>query len=340
MHIAETRRAAIFGVGGYTGNELLRILAGHPGLELSYAQSASLAGRALRGIYPWIESDIVISGRDDFSNAEGIDVAFLCMPAGSGMKMVPRLLDAGVRIVDLGPDYRLRPASLFEQTYGMQHLDAGNLQNSVYGLTEINRRMISEAGIVANPGCYPTAALLSLVPIAELISGPVIIDAKSGTSGAGREPSQSTHHSEIAGNVMPYNVNSHRHIPEMTCMLEEVAGRKVSLTFVPHLVPVVRGIEETIYLPGTDGAEVRRKLSSFYAGSPFVRVGIEGSLNMVSGTNYCVMDIREGADGTILLVFIDNLMKGASGQAVQNANVMLNLPETSGLLAGPTGVGR
>ena len=340
MHISEARRAGVFGIGGYTGNELLRIIAGHPGLELSFAQSASMAGKKIRSIYPWLNSEVVVSGREDFGEADGMDVAFLCMPAGASMKTVPKLIEAGVRVVDLGPDYRLHPASLFEQTYGMQHLDAVNLENSVYGLPEINRRMISEASIVANPGCYPTAALLSLLPIAPLISGPVIVDAKSGTSGAGKEPSQFTHHSEIAGNIAPYNVNRHRHMPEIKSLLDEAAGRKVGLTFVPHLVPIIRGIEETIYLPGTDAGEVGKKLASFYSDSPFVRAGIEGSLNLVSGTNYCVIDVRSTQDGTILLVFIDNLMKGASGQAVQNANIMLNLPETSGLLAGPTGVGR
>lgn len=340
MHISEVRRAGVFGIGGYTGNELLRIIAGHPGLELSYAQSASLAGKELRSVYPWMQNEIIIAGREELRETDGMDIAFLCMPAGASMKIVPGLIDAGVRVVDLGPDYRLHPASVFEQTYGMQHIDAVNLENSVYGLPEINRGMISEAGVVANPGCYPTAALLSLVPIAKSISGQVIIDAKSGTSGAGKEPSQFTHHSEIAGNIVPYNVNRHRHIPEMTGILEEAAGRKIDLTFVPHLVPVVRGIEETIYLPGTDAEEVRKKLVSFYSGSPFVRAGVEGSLNMVSGTNYCLIDVRGTADGTILLVFIDNLMKGAGGQAVQNANIMLNMPETYGLLAGPTGVGR
>ncbi len=340
MHITEARRAGVFGIGGYAGSELLRIIAGHPGLELSYAQSGSLAGTELKSVYPWISSDVIISGRDDFRDADGIEIAFLCMPAGASMKLVPKLIDAGVRVVDLGPDYRLHPASLFEKTYSMQHLDAVNLENSIYGLPEINKRMISEAGIVANPGCYPTAALLSLVPVADLISGPVIVDAKSGTSGAGKEPSQFTHHSEIAENIVPYNINRHRHIPEIRCLLDEAAGRKVSLTFVPHLVPVVRGIEETIYLPGTESSEVRKRLVSFYSGSPFVRAGVEGSMNMVSGSNYCLIDVRDAGDGTILIVFIDNLMKGASGQAVQNANIMLNMPETSGLRMGPTGVGR
>ncbi|MCL4346592.1 MAG: N-acetyl-gamma-glutamyl-phosphate reductase [Candidatus Thermoplasmatota archaeon] len=336
----ETRKAGIVGAGGYTGYELIRIINTHPGLELAYVQSEGLAGRPVSSVYPWMKNDTVFSPRDELKGLFDTDIVFTCLPAGESMKIIPQLVDSGLRVVDLGPDYRLHPASAFESVYKTKHTDARNLQNSVYGLTEINRSMISEASVVANPGCYPTAALLALVPLSDIVGGSIVIDAKSGTSGAGKEPTLFTHHSEIGENIRPYSVNTHRHIAEISEVLSNITGRTQPFMFVPHLVPIVRGIEETIYLYDTDASEAEKRLSSFYADSPFVHIEHDCSLNMVSASNHCFIDVRQAGSNTILLVFIDNLMKGASGQAVQNANIMLSFPEDAGLTAAPSGVGR
>jgi N-acetyl-gamma-glutamyl-phosphate reductase len=334
------KKAGIIGVGGYTGYELLRIIDGHPGFEITYAQSEGMAGSRLGAFYPWMrQGDVTVSGKGDFSSVSDCDVVFTSLPAGESMKVIPRLIESGLRIVDLGPDYRLHDTSNFEQFYGMKHTDRKNLEKSVYGLTEIMRGMISEASLVANPGCYPTAALLALLPVADLIGGSVVIDAKSGTSGAGKEPTAQTHHPDIAENIRPYSVNKHRHIAEINEMLA-VSGKCLSPIFVPHLVPIVRGIEETIYLFDTDASAVAEKLHSYYRDSNFVHTGSNCSLNMVCSSNHCMIEVTEAGRNTIVMVFIDNLVKGASGQAVQNANIMLSLPEDAGLRFGPSGVGR
>lgn len=338
MH-SSSLSVGIFGVTGYAGAELVRLISAHPSFDLSFAQSGSAKGAKLRDLYPALHSS---GGMGIVSEPEtsGTDIAFLCLPAGESMRVVPDLVRKGVRVVDLGPDYRLKPSSLFESVYRMKHTDAHNLEMSTYGITELNREKISEAMVVANPGCYPTAALIALSPIHDIIAGPVIIDAKSGTSGAGREPTQFNNHSEIGENIRPYNPNTHRHIPEITSFMSALSGSAPDITFVPHLVPIVRGIEETIYLPGTPYADVLGRLSSAYSDSRFVHVVADGSLNMVQGTNHCLLQVADSGMGTIVFAFIDNLVKGASGQAVQNANVMMGLPEESGLLLGGTGVGK
>ncbi|MBX8632885.1 MAG: N-acetyl-gamma-glutamyl-phosphate reductase [Thermoplasmata archaeon] len=338
--MSDEKKAGIIGAGGYAGYELLRIMDGHPGFEIAYAQSDSMAGRKLSAVYPWMKHDgVVVSGKSDFRSVSDCDIVFISLPAGESMKIVPQLIDSGLRIVDLGPDYRLHDTSSFERYYGMKHMDQKNLENSVYGLTEAMSRRISEASLVANPGCYSTAALIALLPVADMIGGDVVIDAKSGTSGAGKEPTFPTHHPDIAENIRPYNVNNHRHIAEINEMLS-VYGKCLSPVFVPHLIPIVRGIEETIYLFDTSASSVTEKLSSYYRDSKFVHIGSNCSLNMVNSSNHCMIEIIEAGMNTILMVFIDNLVKGASGQAVQNANIMMSFPEDAGLKFGPSGVGR
>lgn len=338
MHYS-SQSVGVFGATGYAGTELLKILSMHPKFELTFAQSRSATGKTVGDMFPLLSSvgGVRISREHD---AEGIDIAFLCLPAGESMGLVPGLLKKGVRVVDLGPDYRLKPAPLFESVYGTKHTDPEDLELSTYGVTELNRQRISEAPVVANPGCYPTAALIALSPILDIIRGSIIIDAKSGTSGSGREPSQFNNHSEIGENIRPYNPNTHRHLPEITSQLAAINGQSLDVTFVPHLVPIVRGIEESIYLPGTPYAGVLSRLKSFYSGSKFVHVVEDASINMVLGTNHCVLQVSDLGNGTAIFSYIDNLGKGASGQAVQNANVMVGLPEDAGLAASGSGVGR
>ncbi len=337
MHYS-SQSVGVYGVTGYAGSELLRIISTHPSFELTFAQSGSASGARLGDIYPLLPAGagIRVSAEPE---VDGTDVAFLCLPAGESMSVVPKLVSKGIRVIDLGPDYRLKPASLFETVYGKKHSDPENLELSTYGVTELNREKISEAPVVANPGCYPTAALIALSPILDLINGSIIIDAKSGTSGSGKEPTQFNNHSEIGENIRPYNPNKHRHLPEISSHLS--AGEEYrDITFIPHLVPIVRGIEETIYLPGTACSGVISRLNSFYSGSKFVHVVDDASLNMVQGTNHCLLQVADLGSGTVIFSYIDNLGKGASGQAVQNANIMAGLPEETGLLHNGSGVGR
>lgn len=329
----------MYGITGYAGTELMRLISTHPGFELVFAQSSSADGSRVGDIFPLLPrgGDVKVSREPEVENA---DIVFLSLPTGGSMQVVPSLLGKGIRVVDLGADYRLSPASLFESVYGIKHMDEENLELSTYGVTEIGRGRIGESALVANPGCYPTAALIALFPVADLIGGGVIIDAKSGTSGSGREPTQFNNHSEIGQNVRPYNPDRHRHKQEITSLLSQRGLDASAVTFVPHLVPLVRGIEESIYLPGTDSAAVLERLTSFYSGSKFVHVVKEASINMVLGTNNCVLQVEPTGNGTVIFAYIDNLLKGASGQAVQNANVMMGLPEESGLLLAGSGVGR
>ncbi len=338
MHYS-SQSVGVFGITGYAGTELMKLLSIHPKFELTFAQSKSAIANTVGDMFPLLTSfgGVRISREND---AEGIDIAFLCLPAGESMGIVPGLLKKGVRVVDLGPDYRLKPARLFESVYGTRHTDPENLESSTYGVTELNRQKISEAPVVANPGCYPTAALIALSPILDIISGSIIIDAKSGTSGSGKEPSQFNNHSEIGENVKPYNPNRHRHLPEIATQLAAVNGHSYDITFVPHLVPIVRGIEESIYLPGTPYDGVLSRLKSFYSGSKFVHIVDDASINMVLGTNHCALQVSDLGNGTAIFSYIDNLGKGASGQALQNANVMVGFPEEAGLLASGCGVGR
>lgn len=338
MHYS-TFGVGVYGVTGYAGSELMKIISAHPNLSLSFAQSSSASGAKVSDIFQFIArgGEVNISREPDPGDA---DIAFICLPPGESMRLVPGLIKKDVRVVDLGPDYRLKPASLFETVYGLSHSDPENLETSSYGVPELNKGQISEATLVSNPGCYPTAALLALYPVADLLTGNVIIDAKSGTSGSGKEPTQFNNHSEIGQNIRPYNPDRHRHKHEIVSFLSSFGVDGGNITFVPHLVPIVRGIEESIYLPGVDPVETADRLRSFYSKSRFVHVVGEGSLNMVQGTNHCLLQVEATGNGTVVFSYIDNLMKGASGQAVQNANVMMGLPEETGLIFGGTGIGR
>jgi N-acetyl-gamma-glutamyl-phosphate reductase len=325
-------RVAVAGASGFAGQELLRWLAAHPRARISAAMSSSPDGppRSLPALAKiW---DGVIEPFSAQKLAEVSDVVFLALPEEAAANVAPALVERGVRVIDLSGAFRLRDAAAREKWYPATKL--GGLR-PVYGLTERNHRAICGAQLVTNPGCYPTAALLALEPLAEagLLAGEVVIDAKSGISGAGKKPSDRTHFSENHGSVSAYGVFGHRHQPE----IEQELG--VPVTFVPHLVPLDRGILETIYArvrPGTSARDVAEVMEEAYRNAPFVRLTGEmlPEIKHAAYTNFCDIGWRvDTAGGRILLVaVIDNLVKGAAGQAIQNLNVALGFDERMGLL--------
>jgi N-acetyl-gamma-glutamyl-phosphate reductase len=328
----KTVRAGIAGASGFAGQELLRWLAGHPNVRVTTAMSSSPDGpaRTLPALARIWDGKIEPFSADKL--AEQSDVVFLALPEEAAATIAPGLVERGIRVIDLSGAFRLRDAAARERWYPATKL--GSLR-PVYGLTERNYDAIAAARLITNPGCYPTAALLALEPLAEagLLAGEIVIDAKSGISGAGKKPSDRTHFSENHGSVSAYGVFGHRHEPE----IEQELGAQV--TFVPHLVPLDRGILETIYTrvrPGTTSSDVAGAMEAAYARAPFVRLTGETlpEIKHAAYTNFCDIGWRvDTAGGRVLLVsVIDNLVKGAAGQAIQNLNVMLGYDERAGLL--------
>lgn len=329
----------VFGSTGYVGGELLRLLARHDGVRLRFAASASLAGRRLTDAFPTAPRlDLV---HPDDAPLEGTQVVFLCLGHGEGAPLARRALAAGARVVDLSADFRLRDAATWSKWYGAPHPAPELTRESVYGLTEWARAALPGARLVANPGCYPTSILLALQPLVRqgALAGDVIADAKSGVSGAGRTPSATTHFVEVAGNCSPYAIGrAHRHLPEMEQALADWSGAPPRLIFSPHVLPVARGLLATIYAPlrpGWTEAAVRGLYADTYAAEPFVRLlppGACATLAHAVGTNRCVIGLTCTDGWCVFTSAIDNLIKGAAGQAVQNMNVLLGLEETHGLL--------
>jgi N-acetyl-gamma-glutamyl-phosphate reductase len=323
--------AAVVGGSGYTGALLAELLLRHPAFELSAVSSDTQAGTPVATALPRVRTDVVFCRHDDVA---GVDAAFVCLPDGVAAPIVKRLLDAGSRVVDLSPDFRLG-ASAYAEWYGEHPYP--EMLPAVYGLTELNRVRIAGAQLVANPGCYPTAALLALEPLRRLGLLDVIIDAKSGASGAGKTPSEKTHFCSVDSDLLAYGTGGHRHYPELAAGLG-INGHGPSLSFQPHLVPLQRGILETIYVrveKQPTAAQLRRLYAAACAGERFVEVCEEPArLRDVVGTNSCRIfaTVDERAGRIVLVVAIDNLLKGACGQALQNMNVMLGLPEQEGLL--------
>ena len=325
-------RVAIAGATGYAGQELVRILARHPRVTLTAAMSSGATSTprplpALARIW-----DGVVQPLDVDRLVSEADVIFLALPEAASAELAPKLLERGARVIDLSGAFRIRSA-LDRQRWYPATTDLP--EGTVYGLTEGHQAEIRSARLVSNPGCYPTAALLALEPLhqAGLLTGPIVVDAKSGVSGAGKTPSERTHFSENHGSVAAYGIFSHRHTAEME---QELSA---PVTFVPHLVPLDRGILETIYVslrPGTTEAQVGQALTSAYADAPFVR--LTGStlpeIKHVAHTNFCDIGWKVDADGSraVLVAVLDNLVKGAAGSAVQNLNIMLGIDERTGLL--------
>ena len=341
-------RVGIIGVSGYTGVELARILSGHPQIEITVATSRQYAGKPLAEVYPNLRGcvDIVCDNPGTEELAGRADFFFTAVPHKTAMDIVPPLLKAGKKVVDLSADFRLRDVAVYEQWY-QQHTSRELLGEAVYGLPELYRDRIKTCRLTANPGCYPTSVILGLAPLlrAGLIDpATLIIDSKSGTSGAGRGASVATLFCEVSDGFRPYKVGgSHRHIPEIEQELSVLAGNPVTVSFTPHLLPVSRGILSTIYARMTSdcGLDALQALyEKTYRGERFVRLCPPGTVpatQHVRGSNFCdiglALDQRTGR--VIVMSAIDNIVKGAAGQAVQNMNLMHGFAEATGLLGAP-----
>lgn len=333
-------RVAILGATGYTALELMKILVRHPEVEITTLTSRNEAGPHVGAVHPQLAGRLDLR-MVDISPAEvaaRADCVFSCLPHGVTATAVPQLLAAGARIVDFSADYRLDNADSYSEWYGEKHNDPDRLGKVVYGLPELFREQIRDAALVANPGCYPTSAILALAPFVkrELVDpASIIVDSKSGVSGAGRTPKLTTHFPECNESISAYNVGRHRHTPEIEQILGRATGQTVNVIFTPHLVPMDRGILSTIYSvprkPLTE-EQALATLREFYAGEPFVRVveHLPGSKD-TSGTNFCDITARIVRGRLLTISCIDNLIKGASGAAVQNFNLMYGLAETTAL---------
>jgi N-acetyl-gamma-glutamyl-phosphate reductase len=334
-------KVGVVGGTGYTGVELLRLLAGHPDAELAVITSRSEAGRPVADLFPNLRGSLDLAfSVPDIGQLSACDLVFFATPNGTAMTMVPQLLEAGVRVIDLAADFRLREADEWQQWYGMEHACPEFLQQAVYGLPEINRAAIAQARLVANPGCYPTAVQLGFLPLLEaglIDTGHLIADAKSGVSGAGRKAATAALLCEASENFKAYAVPGHRHLPEIRQGLESASGKPVGLTFVQHLTPMIRGIHATLYAQLLDADhDLQALFETRYSDEPFVDVlpaGFHPETRTVRGANVCRIAIHRPQQGNTVVVLsvIDNLVKGAAGQALQNMNVMFELSESLGL---------
>ena len=334
-------KAGIVGGTGYTGVELLRLLAVHPAVELAVITSRGEKGIKVADLFPNLRGRVNLAFVEpDDAVLKECDVVFFATPNGTAMKMVPTLLKAGVKVIDLAADFRLRQLVDWEQWYGMPHACPELLTEAVYGLPEVNRDAIRKARLVANPGCYPTAVQLGFLPLLEAgVIDPesLIADAKSGVSGAGRRAEVGLLLCEASDSFKAYNVPAHRHWPEIRQGLATVAGRPVDLVFVPHLTPMIRGIHATLYATLTDpNVDLQGLFENRYAAEPFVDVLPPQShpeTRGVRGANQCRLAVHRPRNGktVVVLSVIDNLVKGAAGQAVQNMNLMFGLSESAGL---------
>lgn len=336
-------KVGIVGGTGYTGVELLRLLALHPEVQLETITSRGEAGTRVSDMFPNLRGyvDLEFTAPDPARLAQ-CELVFFATPNGIAMGMAQELLDKGVRIIDLAADFRLRDPQLWQQWYGVEHACPGLLNEAVYGLPETSRAAIAAARLVANPGCYPTAVQLGFLPLLDpgcVDRQSLVADCKSGVSGAGRKASVGSLFAEASGNFKAYAVSGHRHLPEIRQGLEQATGEPVGLTFVPHLTPMVRGIHATLYARLADpGADLQALFEDRYRDEPFVDVLPAGShpeTRSVKGANHCRLAVHRapGEPVVVVLSVIDNLVKGAAGQAVQNMNIMFGLEERSGLNA-------
>jgi N-acetyl-gamma-glutamyl-phosphate reductase len=333
-------KAGIVGGTGYTGVELLRLLTQHPGVEISAITSRSDAGTAVSEMFPSLRGRVALQFEDPAdADLKACDVVFFATPNGVAMQQAVALLDAGVRVIDLAADFRIADVAEWEKWYGMQHASPEWVARAIYGLPEVNRDEIRSARLVANPGCYPTAVQLGFMPLLEaglVESDHLIADVKSGVSGAGRKAEVSALFAEASDNFKAYAVPGHRHLPEVRQGLSQMAKRSVGLTFVPHLTPMVRGIHATLYARIKTEADFQSLYERRYASEPFVDVLPAKShpdTRSVRASNSCRIAVHrpQGGETLVVLSVIDNLVKGAAGQAVQNMNIMFGLPETDGL---------
>lgn len=332
----------IIGGTGYTGVELLRLLVVHPEVDIKVITSRGEKGKAVSDLFTSLRGKVDIAFTEpDLAAFKQCDVVFSATPNGVLMNYARELNSAGVKLIDLAADFRLQDIATWEQWYGMKHVCPELVEQAVYGMPEMNRAAIKKAAIVANPGCYVTATTLALLPLVENkvidLSG-IVVDAKSGVTGAGRGASVGTLYSEVTDSFKAYAVGGHRHHPEITQNLTIAAGEDVGLTFVPHLTPMQRGIHATIYVDVADDVDLKAVYQKRYSGEPFVDVlakGIFPETRSVRGSNMCRIAFCHPKVGekTVLMSVIDNLTKGAAGQAVHNMNIMFGFSEEQGLEA-------
>lgn len=338
-------KVGIVGATGYTGMELVRILHDHPEAEITYASSLVDIGKRMGDAIGHLDKsgDVVISDFDVSVAVSEAELFFLCLPHGKSMEMAGHLRDAGAKVIDLSADFRIKDPAVYKQWYGT-HTRIDLIEEAVYGMPELYRDKIGATDLVANPGCYPTSVILGLAPLLAkgvIDTQDIVIDSKSGLSGAGREPAPGFHYPEVFGNFSAYSIaGKHRHISEMEQEIDILAGSDVTLTFTPHLIPVSRGILSTIYtnpIRITDDETLYTIYRNYYEGEPFIRISAPDkplpSLKDIRGTNKLYIGPRsDKRNGKITIIScLDNLVKGASGQAVQNMNIMMGFNETAGL---------
>jgi N-acetyl-gamma-glutamyl-phosphate reductase len=333
-------KVGVVGGTGYTGVELLRLLAGHPEVEVTAITSRGEAGTPVAQMFPSLRKRYDLAFTDPAkTDLTSCDCVFFATPNGVAMSQARALVDQGVRVIDFSADFRLRDIAAWERWYKVKHADAALVQDAVYGLPEVNRERIRAARLIANPGCYATAVQLALLPLVETAHvdhSSLVADAKSGVSGAGRKAEVDILFSEASDNFKAYALAGHRHHPEIVQGLEMASGRSVGLTFVPHLVPMVRGILATVYARIVSEADFQAMFEERYASEPFVDVlppGTQPETRWVRGSNHCRIALHRPLGGNTLVVVAveDNLVKGAAGQAVQNMNIAFGFAETLGL---------
>lgn len=341
----EKKKVAVLGASGYTGSDLLRLLLVHPNVEITHLTAEKHAGKMISDVFPHLKGflDLELKPLKPKSIPKDLDIVFAALPHGTSAKVIKELYERDIKIIDLGADFRLSNKN-YKKWYG-EHPCPELIKKAVYGITELNRHKVKKAKLVANPGCYPTSSILGLAPllinkIADHAS--IIIDSKSGVSGAGRSPSLDYHYSEVNEGMKAYKVGEHRHMPEIEEALSNYSGLKVKVSFTPHLIPMDRGILSTIYVNLNKSLTTKKLIDIYnehYKDERFVRISPENvypSTNQVRGSNYCDIGVKVNSNNTAVIVsVIDNLVKGASGQAVQNMNVMMGYEETTGLEMSP-----
>ena len=334
-------RVGIVGATGYTAVELIKILLRHPNVTITQLTSRDESSPPVADVHTGLRErlDLNFCQLDIASFASQVDCAFCCLPHAASAKIVSQLLEKGIKVVDFSADYRLNDVATFEQWYNVEHPDGQRVGDVPYGIPELFRDQIKPAPLVANPGCFPSSALIPLAPLVQkklIEPSPIIVDSKTGVSGAGRKPNLKFHYPECNESVMAYGIGTHRHMPEIDQIISRFSGDTISAIFTPHLIPMDRGIISTIYVKpssGVSASKLQTTLESFYADEPFVRVTQTAPTTKdVAHTNFCDVSVSECRDMIVIVSALDNLIKGASGAAVQNFNLMFGFDETTSLL--------
>jgi len=334
-------KVAIIGASGYTGAESIEIILRHNEAKLVYLSALPEECGAVEEVFPRFRGrcDLQIEPLDIDKLSGLADVVLCCLPHKVSMGFVPKLLDAGLKVVDFSADYRIKNTEVYEKFYQVKHTDTANLERAVYGLPELFREQIKDADLIANPGCYPAGALLALAPLLKeglVETDSIVVNAVTGISGAGKNPSSKFHFPNMNENIFAYGIGTHRHMPEMEQIASEIAGTDVNILFQPHAGPFDRGILSTVYCQPkgkTNSEQLAKLYKDFYADEPFIQMRNDApGVKEVAGTNYCHIFVSRVKGKVVIFSAIDNLVKGASGQAIQNMNIIFGLDETLGLL--------